>query len=272
MSLHEDRRPMSQTDFKRWLETEAAAAMFAWLRRRGRLIDHIRWPDREREGRPVHTKGEKTVDLVFNEDAREVGVDIIEMHESERHGRQNAEMTRIVGRLEREMAPRLRELNPTNTIAVDWHVRWLPNTKRVRAGLDMVKEALLEVAPILHAGDVIELQRKPDFIALLEVHCWPSQTPTFGFITMHEEQTEWLGAAAESMADSLLKSSKARQLKSFSDARVLAIDRALILFPAELSAAFEARRAQIPQNWTAIYFVIPGVPESLTEVWRDRRL
>jgi hypothetical protein len=217
-------------------------------------------------------EGEKTVDLMFEEDGREVGVDIIEMHESERHGRQNAETARIVGRLERELGPRIRELNPTNTLAVDWDVRWLPDSRQIRAGLDTVKEAILEVAPTLRAGDVTEIQQKPEFVARLEVHCWSSETPTFGFITMHEEQTVWLGAAAEAMSESLLESSKPEQLKSFGDARVLAIDRALMPIPEELRAAFKARQARIPQNWTAIYFVIPKVPESFTEVWTRRGL
>jgi hypothetical protein len=262
---------MSQRDFKQMLESDAAEAMFAWLRDRRRVIDDIHWPDREREGRKSQAEGRKTVDLRFNEDGREVAVDIIELHESERHGRQNAEMARIAGRLELELASRLRQLNPTNTIAISWEIRWLPVAKAMGAGIEVVKETILGAAPKLQAGDSVELDPKPDFIAVLEAHCWASETPTFGFISMHVEQTMWLGQAAASMANVLLASSKPQQLKAFADARVLAIDRALMPATVELTAAFEARRAQIPSNWTAIYFAIPGAPRSLTEVWHRER-
>ncbi len=70
------------------------------------------------------------------------------------------------------------------------------------------------------------------------------------------------------MAESLLASSKPQQLEAFADARVLAIDRAIMPFAEELEAALDAQAARIPANWTTIYFVIPWRPAgSITEVW-----
>jgi hypothetical protein len=262
---------MSQKDFKQMLETEAAEVMFGWLRERGHVTSEIRWPDREREGRKGQKVGEKTVDLSFREDGHIVGVDILELYESENHARQHAEMGRIAAHLERELGPRLRELNPGHTIAISWDVSWLPDTKTTRAGLEVVKEAILGVAAELRPGHIIELEVRPDFIAHMEAHCWASQTPNFGFFSSHTEETMWLGLAAESMADFLLASSKPEQLAGFSDARVLALDRALMPVPAELTAAFDARHARIPPNWTAIYFMIPRVNGSFSEVWNRSR-
>jgi hypothetical protein len=267
----DDWQPMSQKDFKRMLETEAADVMFGWRRDRGHEIDEIRWPDREREGRKGQKLGEKTVDLIFREDGHEVGVDILELHESENHARQHAEMGRIAAQLEREIGPRLRALNPGHTIAISWDVSWLPDHKTTRAGLEVVKETILGVAADLRPGNGIELEIRPDFITRMEAHCWPSETPNFGFISSHEEETMWLGQAADSMADFLLASSKPEQLEGFSDARVLALDRALMPIPAELTAAFDDRHARIPPNWTAIYFMIPRISGSFSEVWSRSR-
>jgi hypothetical protein len=176
-------------------------------------------------------------------------------------------MGRIAAHLERELGARVHELNPGHTIAVSWDVSWLPEAKSTRAGLEVVKKSILGVAADLRAGDVIELDVKPDFVARMAAQCWASENPAFGFISMHADETMWLGQAAESMADFLLASSKPAQLEGFSDARVLALDRALMPIPAELTAAFDARRARIPSNWTAIYFLIPRIPGSFKVVW-----
>lgn len=112
----DDWRPMSQKDFKRMLETEAAEATFRWLRHRDHVIDEIHWPDREREGRKGQRLGAKTVDPTFHEDGQQVGVDILELHESERHARQNAEMGRVAGRLEQELGhPCVRSIQATRS-------------------------------------------------------------------------------------------------------------------------------------------------------------
>src|SRR5258708_19512277 len=101
-----DDRPPPLKHFKRNLETEAAESMFNWLRDRGHVIEEIRWPDREREGRKGQVTRAKTVDLTFQEDGREVGFDIIELHESARHARQNAEMARIAAKMQQHLTPR----------------------------------------------------------------------------------------------------------------------------------------------------------------------
>jgi hypothetical protein len=258
---------VSEKDFKQWLETHAAETLFAWLRARGRRIDDVHWPDREREGRKGQPPGVKTVDLTFTEDGRSVGVDIIELHESERHGRQYAEMGRLVGLLEKELRPLVRALNPEHTVAASWGLNWLPDRKTLRVGLESVKASILAEVPSLSAGEERLLTGTPGFVARLELICWASDTPTFGFMTMHEEQTGWLGQAAESMAEFLLASSKPDQLAGYEDARVLAVDRALMPIPNELAVAFESRRLRIPANWTAIYFVMSGAPDSLSQVW-----
>jgi hypothetical protein len=265
-----DDRPPPLKHFKRNLETEAAESMFAWLRYCGHLIEEIRWPDREREGRKGQITGAKTVDLTFREDGREVGVDIIELHESAHHARQYAEMGRIVGQMEQELTTRIRELNPGHTIVISWHVGWLPGGKAMREGLEVVKATILASAVGLRDGDNIELSPKPDFIPYLEAHCSASLVPTFGFISMPAQQTVLVSWVAESMAEFVLASSKPAQLKGFTDARVLAIDRAIMPFPAELRAAFEARGSRIPPNWTAIYFVFRRADGSFSEVWSRR--
>jgi hypothetical protein len=187
--------------------------MFGWLRDRGHVIEQIRWPDREREGRKGQVTSAKTVDLTFQEDGREVGVDIIELHESARHARQYAEMGRIVGQMEQELTTRIRELSPGNTIAISWDIGWLPSGKIMRAGLEVVKATILTSAAGLRDGDNIELDPKPDFIPHLEAHCYASSTPKFGFISMPAEQTLLVVRAAESMAEQLLASSKPEQLR-----------------------------------------------------------
>jgi len=137
------------------------------------------------------------------------------------------------------------------------------HARRSRGG----QATILASAAGLRDGDNIELDPKPDFIPHLEAHCYASSTPKFGFISMPAEQTLLVVRAAESMAEQLLASSKPEQLKAFADARVLAIDRAVMPFPAELQAALEARSPRIPPNWTAIYFVFQRADGSFSEVW-----
>jgi hypothetical protein len=259
---------VSLKDFKRMLETEAAEGLVAWLRAQGQSVEDVRWPDREREGRPAGERGTKTIDLTFRLDDRAVGVEITELHESSKHARQHALMGSVAGDLERELRPRLLELRPDMSIMVSWDLSWLPAARVLAKGLQQVRTAILEAAPRLASGQPVEVLERPGFVARMEIQCWGSETPKFGFVTMHEEQTMWVGQAAESMADGLLASGKAEQLAAFDDARVLAIDRALMPIPAELQAAFDARLDRIPSNWTAIYFVIAGAPGSLAEVWR----
>ncbi len=250
------------------LEDLAAEELFAWLRDRGHVIDGTRWPDREREGRKGESEvGAKTVDLTFNEDGRPVAVDIVELHESARHARQHAEMDRIVGQLERELRAPLREINPGNSIAISWRLSWLPSGKILRAGLEVLKKTILDTAPRLRDGDRVDLDPKPDFVRDMCAICYASRTPKFGFMGGHVEQTGYVAKAAQAMAESLLASSKPTQLESFTDARVLAIDRAIMPFPDELQAALNAGAARIPANWTRIYFVIPWRRGSLSQVW-----
>lgn len=167
-----------------------------------------------REGLP--SRGAKTVDLTFQQDGHVVGVDIIELHESDRHARQHVEMGRIVNDLQLELAPLVRELSPGNTIAISWAHRWLPSRRDMRAGLEMVKSTILKAAAELRAGDSLDLE-----------------------------------------AESLLTSRKNSQLKAFDDARVLAIDRAVMGFHEDLREAIAAQAHRIPANWSAIYFVVP---------------
>ena len=252
------------------LENEAAETLFAWLRARGRVIDEICWPDRERHGRKGQAaSGTKTVDLTFHEDGRLVAVDILELYVSERDARQSAEMGRIGYELEQALRPQLRELNPQHTIAISWEIGWLPpsGSKVMRAGLDMVKATILAAAAGLHDGDDVELDPKPDFIPELRAICYASPTPKFGFISMGPEGAGYVGHTVEAMAESLLASSKPEQLRAFIDARVLAIDQVVMPFAEDLAAALKARVARIPANWTAIYFMPPWRPGSLSEVW-----
>ncbi len=260
---------MSLRDFKRRLEDLAAEELFKWLRDRGHTIDEIHWPDREREGRKGQSEdGAKTVDITFTEDGRPVAVDIVELHESADHARQHAEMGRIVGHLEQELRARIRELNPGNSVAISWRLSWLPSGKALRDGLNLLRETILEAAAKLRPGERIDLDPKPDFVRDMCAICYASPTPTFGFIGGHVEQTGFVGQTAASMAESLLGSSKPEQLEAFADARVLAIDRAIMPFAEELQAALDAQTARIPANWTTIYFVIPWRPAgSITEVW-----
>lgn len=251
------------------LEDLAAEVLFKWLRQRGHSIDEIQWPDREREGRKGRRQedGAKTVDLTFAEDGRPVGVDIVELHESAEHARQHAEMGRIVGHLEQELRPRIRELNPGNSVAITWGLSWLPSGKALQDGLEVLKDTILDAALKLRAGESVDLDPKPDFVRGMRAICYSSATPTFGFMGGHVEQTGLVGQAAAAMAESLLASSKAEQLKAFADARVLAIDRAIMPFADELQAALNTQAARIPANWTAIYFVIPWRSDSISEVW-----
>ncbi len=260
---------MSQKDFKRKLEDLAAVELFKWLRDRGRTIAEIRWPDREREGRKGRSEqGLKTVDLAFTEDGRPIAVDIVELHESPDHARQHVEMDRIVGHLQQELTARIRELNPGNSVAISWRLSWLPSGKALRDGLGVLKETILTAAPKLRDGDRMDLNPKPDFVREMRALCYASPTPSFGFMGGHVEQTGFVGQAAAAMAESLLASSKPQQLEAFADARVLAIDRAIMPFAEELAAALDAQAARIPANWTTIYFVIPWRPAgSITEVW-----
>ena len=72
---------------------------------------------------------------------------------------------------------------------------------------------------------------------------------------------------AESMAESLLTSRKDSQLQAFDDARILAIDRAVMGFDEDLREAIADRADRIPANWSAIYFVVPWRTGSISEVW-----
>jgi hypothetical protein len=197
-----------------------------------------------------------------------VAVDILELHESEKHARQYAEMSRIMAEMQEELSPRVRELNPEHTIAISYDVAWLPPSGKVmRAGLEMMKKAILGAAAGLRPGDEVDLTPRPNFIPSLEAHCYASATPSLMFFGMHAEQTGMVGEAAGSMAEFLLASSKPRQLEGFADARILAVDRAVMPFAEEVQVAIDARADRLPLNWTAIYFVLPGHPGSLSEVW-----
>jgi len=264
----EEQRPISQAEFKALLEDGAASDLFAWLRGRGRRIEDIHWPDRGRRGRKGKGDDGKTVDLTFLEDGRPVGVDIVELHESADHARQNAEMTRIVGEIERDLRPQLRELNPGHGIAISWVLSWLPPNDVLQRGVETVKRTILEAAPALRDGDRVDLEPRPDFVREMHAICWSSATPRFGFVGRHAEQTGRVGEAAASMVESLLSSSKPAQLQAFPDARVLAIDRVVMPFADEMEAALGAQTARIPSNWTAIYYVVPWRPAgSITVVW-----
>jgi|GEM_PF-6908692 len=264
-------QPMSTEDFKLFLETHAAAALLAWLREQRHVVEDIHLPDIERRGRRSQEPG-KTVDLTFKEDGRLVAVEIMELHESERHARQNAEMSNIARQLESWIGPRLRELKPGHSAAATWHVSWLPSGKALSDGLQLVLSEVLAHMPGLEVGEVVEIDERPDFVIRLELQCWQSPTPAFGFISLHEEQSMWMGATAAGMADLLVGSSKPEQLAGYEDARVLAIDRALMPFPSEFAAALDARRDRIPSNWTSVYLVIPGVPKSLSRVWSRNQI
>jgi hypothetical protein len=264
----DDRRWMSQDEIKRVLEDLAASEMFMWLRRRGHSVDGIEWPDRDRKGRKGYPgEGAKTLDLTFQEDGHLVAVDILELHESAKHARQYAGMDRIVRELEQELGPRILELNPGHTVAISWGVSWLPPDNVMQSGLKIVKDTILGAVPGLRDGDTVDLDPRPDFIRQMRAICYASDTPTFGFMGGHVEQTGWVAEAVEAMVESLLTSSKPAQLQAFDDARVLAIDRALMPFPEDLRVAIAARADRIPSNWTAIYFVMPWRSGSLSEVW-----
>lgn len=196
-----------------------------------------------------------------------MGVEVIELHESPQHGRQHAEMGRIVNDLQVELTPLVRELSPGNTIAISWALRWLPSTRDMRAGLEMVKSTILRAAYELRAGDSLDLEPKPEFIKDLRAMCVASSTPTFGFIGRHVDQTGYVMGMAESMAESLLTSRKDSQLQAFDDARILAIDRAVMGFDEDLREAIADRADRIPANWSAIYFVVPWRTGSISEVW-----
>jgi hypothetical protein len=264
-------RPMSTEDFKLFLESHAAAALLAWLRDQGHVIEDVHLPDIERKGRRSQHAG-KTVDLTFKEDGGLVAVEIMELHESERHARQNAEVSNIARQLESWIGPRLRELKPGHSAAATWHVSWLPSGKALSDGLRLVQSKVLARIPGLQAGEVVEIDERPDFVTRLELQCWESPTPAFGFISLHEEQSFWISETAAGMAELLVGSSKPEQLAAYEDARVLAVDRALMPFAGELAAALDARRDRIPSNWTAVYFVIPGVPQSLSRVWSRNQI
>jgi hypothetical protein len=264
----------SESEVKEILEDLAAAALFDLLRDRGHAITEVRWPDRERRGaKGGAVSGAKTPDLTFREDGRLVGVDIMELYESARHARQNSEMGRMVGRLEDELRPMIRELSPGNTIAISWSVRWLPPSASIRAGLDVVRDTILAAAADIRPGETVDLQPKPDFIEELQAICYvASSNPTFGFFSMHEEQTSYVLAQAASMAESLLTSSKPEQLQGFEDARVVAIDRTVMPFPEDMRAVIAERAERIPENWTTIYYVLPWRerPTAIHEVWERR--
>jgi hypothetical protein len=196
-------------------------------------------------------------------------VDVVELHESESHARQHAEMGRLVNDLQLELGPRVRQLSPGNTIVVSWTLRWLPRGRALRDGLEMVKTTILSAAAHLRAGEESrDIEDKPDFVEELDVTCFASRSPTFGFFTMHAEQTGRVMQAAESMADFLLASSKPEQLQGYEDARVVAVDRAVMPFAEELSDALAARAERIPDNWSAIYFFVPWrTGGQINEVW-----
>lgn len=233
-------------------------------------LSDFAWPDRNRHKMRGQPAG-KTVDFTFTEDGHEVGVDFIELHESERHARQLAEMGSLPHRIETELGPKIRALTQ-HSIAASWALRWLPELKEIRRGEEIVKQAILSAVPTVAPGEQVDIDAMPEWVAELTVTCYASETPVFGFISHHEEQTSWLGQAAESMAEFLLNSSKPAQLASFSDARVVAIDRALMPIPGELARALEAREERIPPNWQAIYWVVPGAAHgSFVKVWARRR-
>jgi hypothetical protein len=266
----DEKRSVTEAEFKAMLEDLAADGLFTLLRDRGHVIDEVRWPDRERRGmKGSQLSGAKTVDLTFLQDGHLVGVDVIELHESENHARQHVEMGRAVNDLQLELSPRVRQLSPGNTVVVSWTLRWLPRGRVLRDGLEVVKATILSVAADLRAGEQDRaIEPKPDFVEELDVSCFESRTPTFGFFTMHAEQTGRVMQAAESMADFLLASSKPEQLQGFEDARVLAVDRAVMPFAEDLSDALAARAARIPANWSAIYFFVPWrTGGQINEVW-----
>lgn len=264
-----ENRSVTEAEFKAMVEDLAANGLFTLLRGRGHLVEEVRWPDRERRGVKGSQLSGKTVDLTFHQDGRRVGVDVIELHESESHARQHVEMGRLTNDLQLYLGPRVRELSPGNTIVVSWTLRWLPKGRVLREGLEMVKATILSAAANLRAGEEDRaIEPKPDFVEELDVTCFASRTPTFGFFTMHAEQTGRVMQAAESMAEFLLASSKPEQLQGFEDARVLAVDRAVMPFAEDLSDALAARAEQIPANWSAIYFFVPWrTGGQIHEVW-----
>lgn len=263
----DDRHPITEKEFKRLLEDQASQELFELLRARGHVIDEIRWPDREREGHKSEV-GAKTVDLTFREDGSPVGVDIIELHESEQHARQGAEMGRIIYELEQELRPHIRALNPLHTIAISCEIDWLPpKGKAMREALEMVKATVLAAVPGLRDGETVDLSPKPAFFPELRVLCLASPTPKFGFISMMAGGGGLVSQAVDAMVESLLTSSKPSQLKTFSDARVLAVDRVVMPFAEDLRAALDGQAARIPKNWTTIYYMVPWRPGSIGEVW-----
>ncbi len=261
---------MTEAEFKAMVEDLAANGLFALLRGRGHMIEEVQWPDRERRGvKGSQLSRGKTVDLTFLQDGRLVGVDIIELHESESHARQHVEMGRLVNDLQLDLGPRVLQLSPGNTVVVSWTLRWLPKGRALRDGLEMVKTTILSAATDLRAGEEDRaIEPKPDFVEELDVTCVASSKPAFGFFTMHAEQTGRVMQAAESMAEFLLASSKPEQLQGFEDARVLAVDRAVMPFAEDLSDALAARAERIPANWSAIYFFVPWrTGGQINEVW-----
>jgi hypothetical protein len=264
----DENQSITEAGFKTMVEDLAANALFTLLRGGGHLVEDVRWPDRERRGvKGSQLSGGKTPDLTFLEDGQRVGVDITELHESQAHVRQEAETARLSNDLQLVLRPLVRQLSPGNTIIVSLSLRWLPKGRVLRDGLEMVKATILSAVAELHAGETRDLEPKPDFVEELEVSCVASPTPGLAFFTMHEEQTGRVMQAAESMADLLLASSKPEQLRSFKDARVVAVGRAM-MFAEEVVDALAARAERIPANWSAIYFFVPGREGGqIHEVW-----
>jgi len=251
-------------------KVNAALEDFGWsmlkthLEAQGHRIQNVRWPDRERKGREGSTQ--TGVDVEFTQDGRRVGLEIMQLHESPRHGRQRAEMDRLARRLREELGTHVHAVNP-HVVVAHWRLHWLPPMRDVEPALAQVKAAILRAAGRLKPGeweDVVD--ERPPFALEFDVACYDFGRTEFGFIWSHVEQSFWMEGGADDMAEAIVSSRKSAQLVGYSDARVLGLDRAQMPLTGLLWQALLKRASRIPPNWTAIYFVEPGAA-GVVQVW-----
>ena len=229
------------------LEDAALGRLAHHLEEHGEAVEVRARPDRER-------RGGRAVDAEFLIDGRVVGVEITQVLPG---ARAHSEVARLERAVEQAVRSMVRQF-PAGYVAVCVDFGPLPPASKLRAAEPALAQ---EIATCIDSLDPSPTDRHETpidtslrFVRRLSVLQLPRAPSGFGWITASDEFGGWIGPMADEFVEHLL-ATKPGQTNAYPEAWLVIVDRVGLVDATNVADALERRAANIPANWSRVWFL-----------------